>query len=428
MSRRTPTMERTEDTPLHDEHARLRQEVRAFADSVVGPDVAQMQASGSVNHPLIQEIARRGWIGVTVPKEHGGMEAGHLAKTIIIEELSRVSAAVGAAAQASQLGVAMILHYGSSRQQKTWLPKVARGTCLPTIATTEPGSGSHVLGMQMTARREDRFYILDGVKTHVGNSHVGDLHGVVARTGEGGRGLSAFLVSADTPGVVLEPHRERAALRGFSYGTIRFENCRIPVGSRLGKEGDGRDAADASSVLYGRLNLAAVALGIQQALVDLTAAHLNGREMYGRTLADLGALQQQMGRMVSRLRTTRTLLYAAARDLDSGCARDADLFAAKHVAVDGAGLSARDAMELHGAEALFADHPVSRLIADANAVFAPAGTGHVQLKRLAESVLGPRRDDYATRFAPSVRQKPRPNVAPAALSYPDGGADAPPAQ
>ena len=173
---------------------RLREQVRDFAEAEVRPRIADMEESRSVQHELSRLIAAQGWIGVTISPQYGGMGLGHLAKTIIIEELSRVSGAMGAMVQASQLGVAKIVHFGSPLQKKTWLPAVSAGECLPTIAVTEPGSGGHVLGMTMSAVRDGDYYVLNGSKVYVGNSHVGDLHGVVARTGPGSSGLSAFLV------------------------------------------------------------------------------------------------------------------------------------------------------------------------------------------------------------------------------------------
>ena len=164
----------------------------------IGRDVStfgrEMRAKGvAVGRPFppLNHMLR-----VTIGTDYGGMGLGHLAKTIIIEELSRVSGAMGAMVQASQLGVAKILHYGDDTQKKTWLPAVADGTCLPTIAVTEPQSGGHVLGMTATAVRDGDDYIINGRKVFVGNSHVGNLHGVVVRTGSGSKGLSAFLVES----------------------------------------------------------------------------------------------------------------------------------------------------------------------------------------------------------------------------------------
>ena len=182
------------------EHHALRDDVRRFAEHEVGPQVQQMEARRAVEVDLAREIAAQGWIGVTIARRYGGMDLGHLAKTIVIEELSRVSAAMGAMAQASQLGVAKVVHFGSERQKARWLPSFATGELLPTIAVTEPESGGHVLGMSSTAVRDGRSYVLNGRKCFVGNSHIGDVHGVVVRTGPGSRGLTAFLVERDRPG------------------------------------------------------------------------------------------------------------------------------------------------------------------------------------------------------------------------------------
>lgn len=228
-----------DDYFITERHERLRQEVRAFAETEVTPRIPEMEASRSVQHELSRLIARQGWIGVTIGRQYGGMGLGHLAKTIIIEELSRVSGAMGAMVQASQLGTAKILHYGNEGQKRKWLPAIVAGDCLPTIAVTEYESGGHVLGMMASAVRDGDNYILNGRKVFVGNSHVVNLHGVVVRTGPGSKGLSAFLVEAHRPGVSLGPHRAAMGLHGFSFGELIFDNCRVPAANLLGVEGDG---------------------------------------------------------------------------------------------------------------------------------------------------------------------------------------------
>src|SRR3954454_9701829 len=120
-------------------HEHLRKRGRDFAEIEVAARILEMESSRSVHHELSRLIARQGWIGVTVCRQYGGMELGHLAKTIIIEELARVSGAMGAMVQASQLGVAKIINFGDDVQKKTWLPAISSGECLPTIAVTEPG-------------------------------------------------------------------------------------------------------------------------------------------------------------------------------------------------------------------------------------------------------------------------------------------------
>ncbi|MFI7437816.1 acyl-CoA dehydrogenase family protein [Micromonospora haikouensis] len=393
--------------PLTPRHTRLRDTVRAFAEAEVRPRITELEADRTVARDLSRQIARQGWLGVTIDPAHGGLGLGHLAKTIIIEELSRVSAAMGAMLQASHLGTAKIIHFGDDTQKRTWLPAIAAGTCLPTIAVTEPGSGSHVLGITTTAVRDGDDYLITGTKTFVGNSHIGDLHGVVARTRPGTRGLSAFLIEADRPGVQLTPHQPSMGLHGFSFGEITFDNCRVPTANRLGAEGDGLDVAYSSSVLYGRPNLAAVALGIHQAVLDTTTAYATGQHRYGKPLADLPTVKQRIGAIQSRLMVARLAAYHAVHLLDSGRPCDAELVNAKLINAEHAIDSARTAMEIHAAHGLHpAQSPLERYFRDALHIVAPAGTSDIQLLRLAEHALGTTKQPWSTRFRSSTA---RPN-------------------
>jgi len=384
-------------------HQRLRQEVRAFAETAVRPRIPDMEASKEVQHDLSRLIARQGWLGVTISRDYGGMGLGHLAKTIIIEELSRVSGAMGAMVQASQLGVAKILHFGNEVQKKTWLPVVADGSCLPTIAVTESQSGGHVLGIAATAVRDGDDYVLNGRKVFVGNSHVGDLHGVVVRTGHGSGGLSAFLVESDRPGFFLGPHRAAMGLHGFSFGELTFDNCRVPAANLLGAEGDGLAVAYSSSILYGRPNLTAVSLGIHQALIEETSAFVTEQHRYGRPLHDLLPIKLKVGQMQSRLMTARLVAYHAVHLLDQGLPCDAELMNAKLINVEYALDSARNAMEVHAACGLFPDRPVERYLRDAHHIFAPAGTSDVQRLRLGEVALGMSKGQWSHRLAATTR-------------------------
>ncbi|MEV0635966.1 acyl-CoA dehydrogenase family protein [Streptomyces sp. NPDC050619] len=384
-------------------HEDLRRRVREFAEREVRPRIAEMETSRTVAHELSRLIARQGWIGVTISKEYGGMGAGHLAKTIIIEELARVSGAMGAMVQASQLGVAKIIHFGSRQQQASWLPRIAAGDCLPTIAVTEPESGGHVLGMGSTAVRDGDEYVLNGRKVFVGNSHVGDLHGVVVRTGEGSKGLSAFLVEADRPGFSLGELRPAMGLHGFSFGELIFDNCRVPAANLLGAEGQGLAVAYSSSILYGRPNLTAVSLGIHQAVFEETTALCIERERYGAPLGELASVKLKLGRMKSRLMTARLSAYHAVHLLDQGLPCDAELMNAKLLNVETSVDSARDGMEIHAASGLFTDRPMERYLRDAHHIYAPAGTSDIQLLRLGEVALGTAKGQWSERLADLVR-------------------------
>ncbi|MEO3974715.1 acyl-CoA dehydrogenase family protein [Streptomyces sp. CAU 1734] len=387
-------------------HHQLRNRVRDFAEREVRPLIPAMETSRSVHRELSRLIARQGWLGATISRDHGGMGAGHLAKTIIIEELARVSGAMGAMVQASQLGAAKIIHFGNDSQKKIWLPAIAAGDCLPTIAVTEPESGGHVLGMAATAVRDGDDYILNGRKVYVGNSHVGDLHGVVVRTGPGSRGLTAFLVESDRPGCSTGEQLPALGLHGFSFGELFFRDCRVPVRNRLGREGDGLSVAYSSSVLYGRANLTAVSLGIHQAILDETREFCAQRHRYGKPLHDLPTIKLKLGKLQSRLMTARLAAYHAVHLLDQGLPCDAELMNAKLINVESAIDSARSAMEIHAASGLFTDRPIERYLRDALHMFAPAGTSDIQLIRLAEVALGQVKGQWSQRLSEVVRLEP----------------------
>jgi len=386
-------------------HDSLRATVRRFAATEVAPLVAEMEATKAVQYKLSRLIAEQGWIGVTIDPRYGGMGLGHLAKTIIIEELSRVSAAMGAMVQASQLGVAKIVHFGNERQKRTWLPAIAAGECLPTIAVTEPESGGHVLGMASTAKRRGDNYILNGRKVFVGNSHVGDLHGVVVRTGQhGARGLSAFLVESGRPGLSVAEHHPSMGLHGFSFGELFFDDCRVPATNMLGAEGDGLQVAYSSSVLYGRPNLTAVSLGIHWATVADTMDFAHSQRRYGQPLHEVATVKQKLGEMQSRLMTARLSAYHAAHLLDQGLPCDAELMNAKLVNVEYAIDSARTALDVHGAIGLDGARSVQRYLRDAHHIIAPAGTSEIQRLRLAELALGTAKgEQWSEKFADVLR-------------------------
>jgi alkylation response protein AidB-like acyl-CoA dehydrogenase len=372
-------------------------------------------------------MAREGWIGVTIDSRHGGMGLDHVARVIIIEEVSRVSAAMGAALQASILGTAKIIHFGDRVQQETWLPLIARGDCLPTIAVTEPESGGNVLGMSTSAVRDGGDYIVNGRKVFVGNAHVGDLHGVVARTGgPGSQALSAFLVEATSPGVHLLPHSAALGLHGFSFGEIVFTDCRVPAVNRLGAEGDGLAVAYSSSIVYGRLNLAAVALGLHRAVLEETTAYASTRHRNGQPLADLGVITDRIGWIKSRVMTAELVLYQAAHLLDVGAPCDAELMNANLVGVETLLHSADAAMKIHAACGLFPDRPIERHWRDAQHLWAPAGTSDIQLRRLCAFALGREHRHWSERMAASATRRNSEGVDPssAVLVQADGKPEA----
>jgi alkylation response protein AidB-like acyl-CoA dehydrogenase len=397
-----PTMSST--TPVTPDYEALVQHFDDFTAAEVAPRVQRMESSPhTVERDLALLMAEQGWFGATIPRQYGGMHAGHLAKTLMIQSVARASGAAGAILQASQLPVSMIIHFGSDAQKARLLPQIASGDTLLSIAVTEEETGSHVLGMETTARRDGSDWIIDGSKVHIGNSNIAHIHCVVARTAPadtaGSRALTAFLVEHDRAGLTVERHQPALGLHGFSFGKLTFDGVRIPEANVIGEVGDGKDIAYSSSILYGRPNLAAVSLGIHEAIMECAASFLEGRRRYHGTLADLPVLRDRIGAMKSRLMACRQLAHQAVHMLDHGQSCDGELINSKYLNHKWAVESGQDAMELHGAHALRTDYPLQRLWRDVQHTYSPAGTGEVQRQRLAETELGAPPVQWSERLA-----------------------------
>ncbi|KUN17595.1 acyl-CoA dehydrogenase [Streptomyces corchorusii] len=373
-------------------HIALWQEADIFAAEDIAPRVTRMEAApGRVERKVASLLASRSWFAVTVPAEYGGMGAGHVAKTILIHRIARVSAAAAAILQATLIPVGALINFATPEQKKHWLPRVADGSQLLSIASTEPDAGGHIGGIETTAERDGPEWMITGSKVHIGNAHLAGAHLVIARTAKPGvsasRALTAFMVESDRTGLTVADHQAGLGLHGFSAGRLGLDHVRVPDENRVGEVGHGLDVAQSSSILYGRANLAAISLGLHEVLVETTASYLKNRPRYGGSLSDHPVIRGRIGEMESRLRDARVLTYQAVHLRDHSLACDAELINAKYRGHSYAVQSAQDAMELHGGQAFSTDYPLQRLWRDIQYTYPPAGTGEVQRIRLADAAL-----------------------------------------
>lgn len=385
-------------------HELLWDEADAFAAEHIAPRVARMEAApGRVERKVADLMAAPGWFAVTVPAAFGGLAAGHVAKTILIHRIACVSAAAAAILQATLIPVGALLQFATYEQKDRWLPRVADGSLLLSIAVTEPRAGGHIGGIETTAERVGNQWVINGSKVHIGNSHLAGAHLVVARTAKAdvrtSQALTAFMVESDRPGLSVSDHRPGLGLHGFSAGRLDLDHVRVPADNVVGEVGQGLGVAQSSSILYGRPNLAAVSLGIHEAVVATTAARLKARSRYQGALSDLPVLRDRIGDMEARLRAGRILAYQSVHLLDQGLSCDADLINAKYLGHKWATTSAQDAMELHGAHALDLDYVLQRLWRDIQYTYPPAGTGEVQRIRLADAALNEDHIQWSERLA-----------------------------
>ena len=403
-------------TYLTDSHLRLRDQAQEFGRDVIAPHVPHMEAGGThADEELPRLMGELGWCGVIIGTEYGGMGLDHLSKTILISEASYFSGAAGGILQASFIPTAAILYLGSEEQKRLWLPQIAQGLWT-AILVTEPDSGSHVLGMDGTARRKGNHWIINARKCFIGNAGIAGLHVVVVRTGRPGdpRSLSAFLVEADWDGIeVSQP--DLVGMHGFSCGTVLLRDVHVPSTHLLGEVGDGLAAAYTASVVCGRPNLAATALGLHRRVMDETLGFLDKRlrkigkrHRVTRKLSEYPVVKYRLAEMKSRLMTAERLAYDAVHLLDQGRACDAELVQSKLFNNQAAGESLRDASSLHGGYAARTDHPITRLMRDIQLVGAPAGPDDVQRHRLSEKALGADRAEWSLEF---IRRTRRPVAA-----------------
>ncbi|GAQ54838.1 acyl-CoA dehydrogenase family protein [Streptomyces acidiscabies] len=398
---------------LTDQHERLWETADRFAADRIARRVDTMERSVRVEKRLVALMAEQGWYGVIIPAEYGGTEAGHVAKTVLVHRTARVSAAVAAALQATVIPAYGLTVFADDEQKRTWLPGIADGSALWSIAVTERWAGGHIGGMETTAEpAPDGGWFITGTKTRVGNAHLARWHLVVARTGAPGetasRALTAFAIDADSPGLVLHPHHPALGLRGFSLGEIDLDRVHVPAEHVIGEVGRGMDVAQTASITAGRLNIGAISLGLHEAMLETTTGYLSSRPRYNGSLTDLPVVRDQLGEMQARFHTARTLVYHASALLDlpphpgeqdpapvpDTVASDvrtrwtADLVTAKYVSQQLVEASGQDAAHLHGSRAYDLDHPFQRLWRDAQMLYSPAGTGETQRIRLADTLLG----------------------------------------
>jgi alkylation response protein AidB-like acyl-CoA dehydrogenase len=259
------------DFKLSEREELLRKSAREFAESEITPKIDAMEKTGEFPVELLKPMAKLGITGIIAPREYEGVGLGYLARTIVLEEMARICAAISMGIQVHHMAIAALKDFGTPEQQKKYLPPLVRGETMGCEAITEPSGGSDVLGMQSTATLKGDKWILNGRKCFITNSHTSDYWVVVARTGEGSKGLTAFIVDKDVPGAKTGRVEHKLGLRGSNTGELVFDNCEIPQENILGQEGGGLAVALKTVSETGRTGMAATALGILQATYEEAA-------------------------------------------------------------------------------------------------------------------------------------------------------------
>jgi len=381
---------------LSEEQKQIRAMVRELAREKVAPYAAQWDAQEQFPHELVEVLGGAGLLGLAVPEEYGGAGAPLLTRVVAIEEMAKVDASAALLMAVQDLGMTPILLGASEEQKARWLPKFATGEWLAAFALTEPGAGSDPGSLEMRARRDGDFYVLNGRKVFISNGSVAHGVTVFARTdpeSRGPKGISAFFVEKGTPGFTAVPMKGKLGLRASDTAELIFEDCRIPASNRLGAEGEGFQLA-MKTLDRSRPNIAAQALGVAQGALDYVIDYVQQRRQFGQPIASFQGVQFLLADMATAVEAARGLTYQAAIRVEEegkGGARlvTANRYSAmaKMFATDVAMRVTTDAVQLLGGYGIMRDYPVERMMRDAKIFQIYEGTNQIQKIVIARSLL-----------------------------------------
>ncbi len=368
------------DFNLSPEQQVLKKTIRHFAEKELAPRASELDDKGDFPHSIIKRIADLGLIGAVIPEKYGGSPMGHLARVVTIEEISRVYPSMGLFLQATPLGLWTILRFGSEDQKLKYIPPVVRGEKIMCMAVTEPTGGSDPTAIRTAAKYNGSEYIIDGGKCFVTNGGVADLCVLVAKTGKGPKDISVLVIEKGTSGFKVGVREKHAGFRSMEIAELFFENCRIPKENLVGREGDGLKAAFSAISEIGRIGNAGVALGIAQAAYETALNFAKERQLYGKPISKLQAVQFMLVDMNIEIEAAKWLAYHAAWLLDNGktgkeIARE--IATAKLHTAEAARKVALSAVQIHGAYGTMLEFKAIRYLLDALETIAAAGTSEI---------------------------------------------------
>lgn len=351
-----------------------------FAKKELLPRAQQLDESGEFPRDIIKKIADLGVIGIVFPPEYDGSNMGHLARMISIEELSRAYASIGLFLQATPLGLWALLHFGNEEQKKKYMPPVIRGEKIMCMAVTEPSGGSDPASSSTKAKLEGNHYVVNGSKCFISNGGIADTCVFMARTGEGAKGFSVFVVEKGTAGFEPGMREMHAGMRSMVVSELVFKNCKIPKENLVGAEGDGLRAALKTISEIGRTGNTGVALGIAKATCEIALQYAKDKQLYGKPIAELQAIQFMLADMHMQTEAARLLAYRAAWLLDQGkTGRDIakEIASAKAFSSEVARQNALKAIQIHGASGTLPEFQLMRYLRDSLEAISAGGTNEI---------------------------------------------------
>jgi alkylation response protein AidB-like acyl-CoA dehydrogenase len=378
---------------LTDEQKEIRRLARDIARKEIAPVAAHYDRTGEFPWPVVKVMAETDLFRVFVDSAYEGM-AGNTPifnMVFVTEELSRACGGIALSYAGSALGAMPIILSGSEDQKRRFLPDIAAGRRLAAFALTEPQAGSDAGAISTTARRDGDFYVLNGTKQWITNGGEAEIYSVFVLTNpeKGPRGASCIVVEKGTPGFEFGKKEDKLGIRASATRELSFQNCRVPVENRLGREGTGFITAlkvfDAS-----RPGVAAQAVGIAQGALDLAVEYACSRRQFGSPVSSFQGLRFTLADMATRVEAARALTYAVARHIDAGPAARPTMYSAmaKCFASDVAVQVTTDAVQIFGGYGYMRDYPIEKYMRDAKITQIYEGTNQIQRDEISKVLIG----------------------------------------
>ena len=353
------------DFNLSEDQQAFADSARAFAEGVFAPNAAQWDAEQIFPKEALKQAGALGFMGIYTPTEAGGLGLGRLDTSVIVEELARGCTSTAAFLTIHNMATNMIARYGKPGLVEHWCPQLVPGDKLASYCLTEPGAGSDAASLRSSAKLDGDDYIVNGSKMFISGAGDTDVLVVMLRTGDPGpKGISAFLIPADLPGIEYGKKEEKMGWNSQPTRAITFDNVRVPAANLLGSEGQGFKIA-MEGLDGGRINIATCSIGTAQAALEAATAYVQERKQFGKAIAEFQVTQFKLADMATDLVAARQMVRLAAFKLDS---KDSDASSycamAKRFATDVCFTICNDALQLHGGYGYIKEYPLERYVRD----------------------------------------------------------------
>ncbi|GAA1027350.1 acyl-CoA dehydrogenase family protein [Virgisporangium ochraceum] len=377
------------DLSLTAEQQAVRELAAGFVDREILPYAAVWDRREQVDVSIVRKLGDLGFLGLTIPEEHGGSGGDHLTYCLVLEELGRGDSAVRGMVSVS-LGLVgkSIAGYGSPEQKREWLPRLCSGEALACFALTEPDTGSDAGSLKTRAESDGDDFLLTGSKMFITNGTWADVVLVFARTGgPGHRGVSAFLVPTGADGLTRREIHGKLGLRGQATAELTFDRVRVPASAMVGGEGKGFHVAMAA-LAKGRMSVAAGCVGIAQGCLDAAVGYAKQREQFQKPIAAHQLVQSLLANIAVDTEAARMLVWRTADLIERGQPFATEASMAKLFASEAAVRAANNALQVFGGYGYIDEYPVGKYLRDARVMTLYEGTSQIQELLIGRALTG----------------------------------------